>query len=149
MSPDTFTRRSALRGLAVAAAAGVVGFVVGHNSAAARGKRVTTAANGYGAAPGGGGELLARLDRIPADGGLILADDKIVLSRGQDGTVHGLSAVCTHQGCTVTAVEKGAVVCPCHGSKFDAQTGAVVAGPATRALPAVAVVVRDGGVYTA
>ena len=27
--------------------------------------------------------------------------------------------------------------CPCHGSRFNADTGAVVQGPAPKALPAV------------
>jgi Rieske Fe-S protein len=62
--------------------------------------------------------------------------------------VHGFSAVCTHQGCTVGSVSGGAIVCPCHGSQFNAQTGAVIAGPAPRPLPKVAVVVRNGNVYT-
>jgi Rieske Fe-S protein len=45
-------------------------------------------------------------------------------------------------------VENGAISCPCHGSRFDAATGAAVQGPATRPLGEVAVVVRDGNVFT-
>ena len=63
--------------------------------------------------------------------------------------MHAFSATCTHQGCTVGPVRDGRIVCPCHGSEFDARTGAVVRGPATRPLPQVRVVVRDGAVFTA
>jgi len=62
--------------------------------------------------------------------------------------VHGFSSVCTHQGCTVGSVANDVITCPCHGSHFNAQTGAVISGPAPRPLPAIAVVVRDGAVYT-
>jgi Rieske Fe-S protein len=143
----TFSRRSALRGLGVALAAGVAGYVVARNSSAARGKGLTNAANGYGAAQTQG-RRLAALGQIPAGGGLILADAHMVLTRGSNGTVHGFSAVCTHQGCTVSSVRNGVIGCPCHGSRFDAQTGAVLAGPAPRPLPPISVVVRGGDVYT-
>ncbi|MEM7063901.1 MAG: Rieske (2Fe-2S) protein [Cyanobacteria bacterium P01_B01_bin.77] len=55
----------------------------------------------------------------------------IVIRDSADGVV-ALSSVCTHQGCTVERKDD-AFVCPCHGSKFDAD-GSVAAGPATDAL---------------
>ena len=65
----------------------------------------------------------------------------------RDGsTVHAFTAVCTHQGCLVREVRDGEIHCPCHGSAFDATTGAVVQGPADEALEPVDVVVRDGEV---
>jgi Rieske Fe-S protein len=78
---------------------------------------------------------------------VVLADQNVVVTLGSDSTVHAFSATCTHQGCTVSAVRDGVITCPCHGSRFDARTGAVVTGPAPRALPPVPVVVRDGAVY--
>lgn len=144
----TFSRRSALRGLGVAVAAGVAGYVVARNSSAARGTGVTTAANGYGAVRTQG-RRLAGLAEVPVGGGVVLTDARIVLTRGSNGTVHGFSAVCTHQGCTVTSVHNGVIGCPCHGSRFDAQTGEVLAGPAPRPLPPIPVAVHDGGIYTA
>jgi Rieske Fe-S protein len=147
VSPELISRRSTLQGLAVSLVGGIAGFVVARTSGAAKSKGATTAANGYGAAAGGG-RLLAPLSQVPAGGGLILANDKIVLTSGPGGTVHGFSAVCTHQGCTVNSVSGGAISCPCHGSRFDAQTGAVIAGPAPSPLPQIPVTVRGNSVYT-
>ena len=45
------------------------------------------------------------------------------------GVVSAHSATCTHQGCQVKGVGKK-LSCPCHGSVFDGQTGAVINGPA-------------------
>ncbi|MGI8868935.1 MAG: Rieske (2Fe-2S) protein [Mycobacteriales bacterium] len=149
MALDALSRRSLVGGLLVAIAGGVAGYLVARGSTAAHAKGATTAANGYGAASGsGGGRLLAPVGQVPASGGLILTGPKIVLTRGSGGSVHGFSAVCTHQGCTVSAVAKDVISCPCHGSRFNAQTGAVIAGPAARPLPAIAVVVRGGRIYT-
>jgi Rieske Fe-S protein len=39
-------------------------------------------------------------------------------------------------GCTVNQVQNGTIDCPCHGSQYSISTGAVVAGPAPRPLPA-------------
>jgi Rieske Fe-S protein len=87
------------------------------------------------------------VQQIPAEGsGLILSKALIVLVREPDGSIRGFSAVCTHQGCTVSSVQNGVIMCPCHGSQYNARTGAVVGGPAPRALPSVPVVVRSGAV---
>jgi Rieske Fe-S protein len=88
------------------------------------------------------------LDQLPAGGGLVLKKRNLVLTRDAQGAVKAFSALCTHQGCSVTAVKSGKISCPCHGSLFDARTGAPVAGPAERPLRAVPVVVRDGTVFT-
>jgi cytochrome b6-f complex iron-sulfur subunit len=51
---------------------------------------------------------------------------------GQD-TFTVLTAVCTHESCTVSGFQNSTYVCPCHGSQYNT-TGGVVRGPATRAL---------------
>ena len=142
-------RRSVLRGLALVVASGVVGFLAARQSTAATTRGAATAANDYGPAQATGERLLAGLDDVPVAGGVVLDDAGVVLTRDPDGTVRGFSATCTHQGCTVSSVGAGTIGCPCHGSRFDATTGAPTAGPATRSLPGVPVVVRDGSVYTA
>jgi Rieske Fe-S protein len=141
------SRRSALRGFSVAVVGGIAGFLVARNSAAARTKSGTTAANAYGAATNTSGRLLAPLDRIPDGAGLILDNPPIVLIN-TGGQIHAFSAICTHQGCTVDRVANGQIQCPCHGSTFDATTGDVTVGPAAKPLPKIAVEVRAGSVYT-
>ena len=149
MSEFALSRRGVVRGSVVVAIGGVVGYLAGHTSTAARTPAGTTAANAYGAPAGTGGRLLVVLDGVPRGGGVILKDPAVVVTRTVTDDVHVFSAVCTHQGCTVAAVTGGTIDCPCHGSRFDATTGAVRAGPAPRPLPPVAVVVRAGKVYTA
>jgi Rieske Fe-S protein len=111
-----------------------------------------TGSDGSGASSGsgsGGKAALARVGDVPADGGLILDDAGIVLTRDTAGKVQGFSNVCTHQGCSVNAVSKGRIRCPCHGSAFDTRTGQPVAGPAKAPLPAVPVTVRGDEIFPA
>jgi Rieske Fe-S protein len=147
MSEPSVSRRF-IPGLLVTVASGIAGFFVAKNSAAADPKPVTAAANAAGGAAGGG-QRLAGADEVPPDGGLILKDAEVVLTRNATGDVVGFSAICTHQGCTVESVENGTINCPCHGSRFDAHTGVPVRGPASSPLPPIEVVVRDGAVFTA
>ena len=44
-----------------------------------------------------------------------------------------VTAVCTHEGCTITGYTNQTYVCPCHGSRFNTN-GGVISGPASRAL---------------
>ncbi len=69
----------------------------------------------------------------------------VVISRPTDSTVAAFTAVCTHQQCTV-APAGASLKCPCHGSMFDALTGAVTQGPAAAPLAAVPVSIKDGTV---
>jgi Rieske Fe-S protein len=156
MSGERVSRRSVIGGAVVTAAAGVAGYFVARNSSVARAKggSNTSGYSGGGAtsptgstSPTGGGQFLVSLDQLPSQGGVVLAQREVVLTRDGGGAVHGFSAICTHLGCTVDSVQNGTITCPCHGSRFDADTGAVVRGPATRPLPAVSVAVRGNGVY--
>ena len=150
MSVPRLSRRSLLTGSALAVVGGVAGYVVAQSSDAADAKTSTTAANGYGppkSDAGGGPQVLAPLADIPAGGGIVTGG--VVVTRSSKGEVHGFSATCTHQGCTVSSVANGRITCPCHGSVFDAGSGAVVNGPATRPLPPVDVIVRGGTVIRA
>ena len=59
---------------------------------------------------------------------------KTAAYRDDDGTLHEVSAHCTHLGCIVgwNAAERS-WDCPCHGSRFDVD-GTVLQGPAVRDL---------------
>ncbi len=97
-------------------------------------------------ATGGAATGLTKVDAIPDGGSLIVGtgNGAIALARkGQD--VVAYSALCTHQGCAVAAAG-AALNCPCHGSIFDAFTGAATRGPASVALTAIPVTVKDGSV---
>lgn len=78
---------------------------------------------------------------VPQGGALVLPEHGLVVTRGRDGDLRALDLTCTHLGCRVTATENG-FTCPCHGSRF-APDGAVLTGPATRALHEL-VCVEDG-----
>jgi Rieske Fe-S protein len=59
---------------------------------------------------------------------------KVAAYREDDGTLHAVSAVCTHLGCQVKWNEaERSWDCPCHGSRFD-PTGRVIQGPAVKDL---------------
>ena len=55
------------------------------------------------------------------------------------------SAICPHAGCTVQYSAGNLFICPCHGSQFNADTGAVLNGPATSGLRAIPVVEGSDG----
>lgn len=148
MTDQDVSRQSVLRGAAVTAVAGAGGYAVAARSEAAGAPRATAAANGYGAEDTAGSRLAAVAD-IPTGGGLILDDAGVVLTLNESGSVIAFSATCTHQGCTVNAIEDGVIVCPCHVSRFSLATGEPISGPAQRPLPPIAVEVRGDDVFTA
>jgi Rieske Fe-S protein len=88
---------------------------------------------------------LAKVSDVPINGSIAakLNGAPITLARPSANTVAAFSAICTHQGCAVNA-GGSQLHCPCHGSIFDALTGAVVQGPASRPLPAVKVSINNG-----
>jgi Rieske Fe-S protein len=104
---------------------------------------------GSGGGDGGGAAVLAKTSDVPVGGGKILADKKIVITQPQSGTFHAFTAVCTHAGCTVGSVSSGTIDCPCHGSRFNVSTGAVVNGPATSPLAAVNIKVQGTSILQA
>ena len=89
------------------------------------------------------GDALATTDEVPVGGGLILTDERVVITQPTAGDFKAFTAVCTHQGNTVTSVEDGVIACSFHGSSYSAATGEVEGGPAPDALAAVAITV-DG-----
>ena len=89
---------------------------------------------------------LAATTDIPVGGGKIFDDTKLVVTQPTEGTFKCFSAVCTHQGCLVTEVAQGTINCNCHGSRFNADDGAVVDGPANAPLPPRAITVSGNSI---
>ena len=73
-----------------------------------------------------GGEVLAATSDVEVGGGIILADQGVVVTQPSSGEFKGFSATCTHQGCTVSSISDGTINCPCHGSRFSIEDGSVV-----------------------
>jgi nitrite reductase/ring-hydroxylating ferredoxin subunit len=108
------------------------------------GDGVSSAAAGApsGASGGAPAAALTSTSAVPDGGGTIIDGKNIVITQPEAGTFKAFTAVCTHQGCIVNSVSGGTINCPCHGSKFSIKDGAVVNGPATSPLAAVAIKVE-------
>jgi Rieske Fe-S protein len=60
--------------------------------------------------------------------GVHFIEDVIVVKLASEIIV--FSSRCTHAGCKINHEINGRLVCPCHGSAFDASSGKVLNGPA-------------------
>lgn len=145
--PGTVRRRSVVDG-------GLAALLVGAVGGAAGGIALWRGRNG---ATGSGTDVVPEAG--PTTGGdrsaeVSLAASEVPVGAGQKVRAGGgaafvvqperdryacFSAVCTHSGCEVNPPEGGKFVCPCHGSEFDAATGAVLRGPAAEPLKALTV----------
>jgi nitrite reductase/ring-hydroxylating ferredoxin subunit len=70
----------------------------------------------------------------------------IVFTRTASGVV-AFNRSCTHQGSLVVPRGSDQLYCPSHGSVFNASTGAVIEGPASRALTQYKATERGGSIY--
>lgn len=68
---------------------------------------------------------------LPVPEGLSLHGPVGVVREGD--TLAAFSLRCAHLGCTVRSASEGGLVCPCHGSRYDAR-GELVRGPAREGL---------------
>ena len=123
----TPTRRQVLQASGGCAAAGLVG----------------CSGNGDGAATPTGPITLKASD-VPVGGGVVLPAGPYVVTQPTAGEFKAFSGICTHSGCKITKVPTDGIFCACHGSVFTITDGAVVRGPATKPLPAVAVKESNG-----
>ncbi len=87
------------------------------------------------------GAALATTDEVPVGGGIVLVDERIVVTQPTEGDFKAFTAVCTHQQLMVASVQDGVIHCDNHGSEFDFATGEVTLGPATSPLAAVEITV--------
>jgi len=111
----------------------------------------TPSTDGGASSPASGGgnsttaDALVGTAQVPVGGGVILADQNVVVTQPEKGSFEGFSATCTHQGCLVTSIDDGFIICPCHGSHFAIDTGAPTSDSlATAPLGAVDITVSDG-----
>ncbi|WP_199433177.1 Rieske (2Fe-2S) protein [Qaidamihabitans albus] len=151
------TDRSHTRRTVLTTGAAVAGVAAGGAALAACGNGGDTSSSGYGDSGGGDSpapaadQPLAALSDVPVGQGKAVTTpdgQDAIVSRPDETTVAGFSAVCTHQGCKVTP-EGAELKCPCHGSVFDAFTGEVKNGPASEPLPAVNVKIENEQIVTA
>jgi Rieske Fe-S protein len=147
------TRRTLLAAGAAAGAASVLvlaGCSKGSESGSGENAPDPGASGAGGSADGSGGgsaQVLAKVSQVPIGNALsaTMNGRPILISQPTTGTIVTFSAICTHQGCTVAPAHKQ-FHCPCHGSIYDAATGAVVRGPASRPLTKIPTHIADGDV---
>lgn len=117
------------------------GVMVG--AVAAAGAALTACGSGSGAsegpAPAQGGSAGSPVGGIPVADvplgrGTVLTSDRVVVTQPTEGTFKAFDVTCPHQGCAVTLVTEQGIICPCHGSVFDAASGERLSGPAERGL---------------
>lgn len=158
MTAQPHTRRAVLTtGAAVAGAAvGTVALAAcGSEDISAGSDGGADATNGQtSAAPGSSapsGEAVTALSDVPVGSATSVTTpdgEEAIVSRKSETEVAAFSAICTHQGCTVTP-EGADLKCPCHGSLFDAFTGEAKNGPATESLAPINVKIENDQVVTA
>jgi thiosulfate dehydrogenase (quinone) large subunit len=90
---------------------------------------------------------------VPVGGSASFQDprsgDPSIVVQPETGTFAAFDAICPHEGCIVAFTpSQDKFICPCHGSEFNGQTGALIHGPATRGLGRIPVQEgSDGGLY--
>lgn len=90
------------------------------------------------------GTSIGKAADVPVGSGKIFADQKVVVTQLAAGDFKAYSAVCTHQGCVVSSIDKSEIHCACHGSAYSIKDGSVVNGPATTALTSETVTDKNG-----
>jgi thiosulfate dehydrogenase [quinone] large subunit len=109
----------------------------------------STGTTGGGAPPPPGTEVGSATD-VPVGGSAAFTDPATgapaLVIQQTAGRFVAFDAVCPHAGCTVAYAPSAEIIaCPCHGSEFDAESGAVIRGPATRGLTPISVVKGANG----
>jgi Rieske Fe-S protein len=152
MTAETTTRRTVLTtGAAVAgAAAGTVALAACSSGGQSSGSSPGDGSGGTSTVTTTPGTVVTALSAVGVGGAasVTIGGQPAIVARPTDTDAVAFSAICTHQGCTV-APSGSRLNCPCHGSVFNALTGAVEHGPAQSPLPPIPVKVENGNVVTA
>ncbi|MGW3910494.1 Rieske (2Fe-2S) protein [Streptomyces sp. NPDC005070] len=90
--------------------------------------------------------VLGAASDVSKGGAELYEDHNVVVSRAEDGSLKAFSLICTHAGCAINKLQGTTLVCPCHGSEFDAETGKVLRAPATVPLHALSVEEQNGNI---
>ncbi|OIJ66943.1 Rieske (2Fe-2S) protein [Streptomyces mangrovisoli] len=106
-------------------------------------------ASSGGTGSGAAGTVLAKTSDIPEGGGKIFKDQSVVVTQPSSGQFKAFSTRCPHQGCAVSSIANGVIVCPCHQSEFSVTDGSVKKGPATTGLSAANVTVSGDSISLA
>lgn len=93
--------------------------------------------------PTGPVELGAESEVAPGSSKLFW-DHNIAVSRDEDGSFTAYSTLCTHASCPINRLKGTKLICPCHGSEFDATTGRVLREPAVAPLTPLSGEARNG-----
>lgn len=100
-------------------------------------------------------DALAEVGEVEVGGGVINEAAGVVVTQPQQGEFRGFSATCTHEGCIVSNITGGEIVCACHGSRYAVADGSVVASAPELTvdtqdpLPAIDVTVEGNAIVRA
>jgi Rieske Fe-S protein len=155
------TRRGVLAGVGLVGLAGAITACGASGSSSSPASGDTTSGGGAttatvpsasssSSATSGGGTSAGALtgtSEIPVGGGMIFMSQLVVVTQPAAGEFKAFSAVCTHMGCTVNQISDGRIDCPCHHSQYSISTGAVLAGPAPKPLPAKTIKVTGDNIF--
>jgi Rieske Fe-S protein len=123
--------------------ASVTGLAVGAAVLPACAQRQTPADAPEDSEPASERRILGPASDVPVGGGVVYSVERVVVTQPTAGVFIAHGVICPHQGCAVTEVTEAGILCPCHESLFDVETGQPLAGPATSGLSPRAVTV-DG-----
>jgi nitrite reductase/ring-hydroxylating ferredoxin subunit len=76
----------------------------------------------------------------------VVVDDTPVTVLRENERFYALHDRCSHRGCSLSdgELDGDAIVCACHGSRFDRRDGSILQGPATAPQPAFEARVENG-----